>query len=155
VPHSGCITSIIRLHSLYTVAHSTDYTWNNVGAATWSSVELNVGITCACLPTLKPLVNRFFPKLLHSRRPNTGATRPSAQHSIVRDTRLMQHTVPRNTDGSLEAGLHHDFPLPKMKWKDEDKAYLRAEHDEYASSSEGGDGRKSSLVMNTYAVIPR
>lgn len=29
-------------------------------------VELNTGIICACLPILKPLIARFFPKLLGS-----------------------------------------------------------------------------------------
>ena len=27
----------------------------------WSAVEVNVGIICACIPTLKPLVSRIFP----------------------------------------------------------------------------------------------
>lgn len=135
---------------MYTVAHSTDYTWDNVGAAAWSSVELTVGITCACLPTLKPVVNYFFPKLLHSRRPTTTQLRQNTAHSIVRATRLVQHTVSRNADSQVEAGLGHGFPVQKLQWKDEDKVYLRAEHDEYSSSSEGVDGRKSSIVLNTY-----
>jgi hypothetical protein len=29
---------------------------------------------------------------------------------------------------------------------------MKPEHDEDASSSEGGDARKSSLILNTYAV---
>lgn len=28
----------------------------------WSAVEINTGIMCACVPTLKPLVKRFLPK---------------------------------------------------------------------------------------------
>ena len=152
MPRSGCITSIIRLYSLYTVAHSTDYTWDNVGAATWSSIELNIGIICACLPTLKPVVNHLFPKLLLSKKRTTGQTRAQTQHSIVRDTRITQHSIPR--DAEAEAGLSYGYPLPNLKWKDEDKVYMKSEHDEYASSSEGGDGRKSSLVLNTYSVIP-
>jgi hypothetical protein len=63
---SGCITSILRLHSLYIISRSDDVTWDNVGAATWSSVELNVGIMCACLPPLRPLMNRLFPHALLS-----------------------------------------------------------------------------------------
>lgn len=39
-------------------------TWDNGPAAYWSSVEVNVGIICACLPTLKAFMSRFFPKLL-------------------------------------------------------------------------------------------
>ena len=63
---SVCVTSVIRLHSIYIVSISKDVSWDNVGAATWSSVETNVGIICACLPTLKALLARIFPRLLYS-----------------------------------------------------------------------------------------
>jgi len=65
---SGCITSILRLHSLYIASVSTDLTYDNVGAATWSSVELNVGIMCACIPAMRPVINLIFPRLLSSTR---------------------------------------------------------------------------------------
>ncbi|KAF8854103.1 hypothetical protein BDZ45DRAFT_806100 [Acephala macrosclerotiorum] len=67
-----CIISVLRLHSLYVISVSTDPTWDNVGAATWSMVELNTGIICACLPILKSFVSRLFPDLLGtSRQPST------------------------------------------------------------------------------------
>ena len=100
------------------------------------------------------MVNHFFPKLLHSKKRATGQARTNTQHSIVRDTRLTQYSVPRDPEAGLEAGLSYDFPLPKLSWKDEDKVYMKPEHDEYSSSSEVGDARKSSLILNTYAVIP-
>ena len=65
----------------------------------------------------------------------------------------MQHTIPRDADTQLEAGLAQDFPVPKSHWREEDKVYLRTEHEEYASSSEGGDARKSSFILNSYAVM--
>ncbi|KAL4996310.1 hypothetical protein BDV10DRAFT_187258 [Aspergillus recurvatus] len=61
-----CITSICRLISLKRIADSSDPTYDNVGAATWSAVECNVGIICACLPTLRPLISRMIPQLLSS-----------------------------------------------------------------------------------------
>ena len=74
-PLSVCITSILRLKSLYTASVSKDLTWDNVGAASWSAVELNVAIICACLPMLKPLLVRMFPHLLGStgRQNSSGA----------------------------------------------------------------------------------
>ncbi|KAJ5689365.1 hypothetical protein N7462_003757 [Penicillium macrosclerotiorum] len=59
-----CITSIIRLVSLKKIADSTDPTYDNVGAASWSAIECNTGIICACLPTLKPLVSKILPGLV-------------------------------------------------------------------------------------------
>lgn len=78
------ITSIIRLASLKVIADSSDPTCksstelsynitsnlilccadDNVGAATWSSIECNTGIICACLPTLRPLISRILPRFL-------------------------------------------------------------------------------------------
>lgn len=37
-----------------------------MGAASWSAVECNVGIICACLPTLRPLVSSIIPRFLSS-----------------------------------------------------------------------------------------
>ena len=31
----------------------------------WTAVEVNVGIICACIPTLKPLILRILPRMLH------------------------------------------------------------------------------------------
>ncbi|KAL4991621.1 hypothetical protein BDW68DRAFT_198392 [Aspergillus falconensis] len=77
-----CITSICRLMSLKGIADSSDPTYDNVGAATWSAVECNVGIICACLPTLRPLVSRLIPQLLSSHtnprsRSKSKSKRPS------------------------------------------------------------------------------
>ncbi|KAK5193383.1 hypothetical protein LTR99_006935 [Exophiala xenobiotica] len=64
----GCITSILRLHALYITSISTDITYDNVDAATWSAAELNVGIMCACLPAMRPVISLIFPRLLSSTR---------------------------------------------------------------------------------------
>jgi len=61
---SVCIISILRLPSLKKASVSTDFTYDNIGIAVWSCVELNVAILCACLPPLKALLSHFFPGLL-------------------------------------------------------------------------------------------
>lgn len=58
------MTSIVRLISLKTISDSMDPTFDNVGAASWSAIECNTGIICACLPTLKPLISKLAPGLL-------------------------------------------------------------------------------------------
>lgn len=45
-----------------------------MGAASWSAVECNVGIICACLPTLRPLVSSIIPRLLSSIGGSSGHT---------------------------------------------------------------------------------
>ncbi|KAF4552744.1 Hypothetical protein D9617_9g025340 [Elsinoe fawcettii] len=61
-----CIISFIRIKNLQEVAKSSDISYYNVTASTWSAIEIDVGIICACLPSLKATVTRFFPRLFSS-----------------------------------------------------------------------------------------
>lgn len=42
-----------------------DFAWNASLSLMWSAVEVNVGIICACIPTLKPLILRLLPAMLY------------------------------------------------------------------------------------------
>jgi fucose permease len=55
-------------------SQSGDFAWNASLAFMWSAVEVNVGITCACIPTLKPLVVRILPAMLVGRNGSLGST---------------------------------------------------------------------------------
>ncbi|KAJ5647334.1 hypothetical protein N7490_003706 [Penicillium lividum] len=72
-----CVTSIVRLVSLKKISDSADPTYDNVGAASWSAVECNTGIICACLPTLKPLISKLVPGLLSTLE---GSRRNETEH---------------------------------------------------------------------------
>ena len=52
-------------------------------AAIWSSVEVNTGILCSCLPTLRSCVLRFFPKFLDSARSDNREERKTQESSDV------------------------------------------------------------------------
>ncbi|KAH9215114.1 hypothetical protein DL95DRAFT_446050 [Leptodontidium sp. 2 PMI_412] len=39
-----CLTSVLRLHSLYIAANTKDLAWDNVSTAIWSSIEVTTGI---------------------------------------------------------------------------------------------------------------
>ncbi|KAF2740976.1 hypothetical protein EJ04DRAFT_419179, partial [Polyplosphaeria fusca] len=56
----ACVISLIRLSTLHQGINTTDPFWDNAPAAYWSVVELNCGILCACLPTLRPLVSKVM-----------------------------------------------------------------------------------------------
>ncbi|KAH6847008.1 hypothetical protein B0I37DRAFT_135761 [Chaetomium sp. MPI-CAGE-AT-0009] len=51
--------SAVRLSYLTSVLTSKDPTCDNVELTLWSVAELNCGILCACLQTLRPLLSRF------------------------------------------------------------------------------------------------
>ncbi|KAF2266696.1 MFS general substrate transporter [Lojkania enalia] len=41
--------------------NASDFSWYASYSFMWSAIEINVGIMCACVPALKPLVSRFLP----------------------------------------------------------------------------------------------
>lgn len=61
--HSVTVVSIVRLQSLVSFANSDNPTWDNLRVSQWSTIEVNVGIICACMPTLRLILLRVFPAL--------------------------------------------------------------------------------------------
>ncbi|KAK5139422.1 hypothetical protein LTR04_003589, partial [Oleoguttula sp. CCFEE 6159] len=55
-------------------SEASDFSWYASLSFMWSAIEVNVGIMCACVPALKPLVSRFMPHLL---RDSVDATEKS------------------------------------------------------------------------------
>lgn len=54
-----------------------DFSFNASMALMWSAVEVNVGIICACIPTLKPLIQRVLPVLIMDRRRSASDKDPT------------------------------------------------------------------------------
>jgi hypothetical protein len=46
------------------VASSPEFSYNVSLALLWTSLEVNVGIICACIPTIKPLVKALQPRVI-------------------------------------------------------------------------------------------
>ncbi|KFZ07637.1 hypothetical protein V501_06263 [Pseudogymnoascus sp. VKM F-4519 (FW-2642)] len=63
-----CVTSIIRLKSLYEISVSPDTALDGVNAGIWSGIEINVALACASLPAIKPLIAKAVPHFLSSSR---------------------------------------------------------------------------------------
>ncbi|KAF0330657.1 integral membrane protein [Colletotrichum asianum] len=66
------ITSIIRLHTIYTYTLAKDLFQESILVNVWSMLEINIGIICASVPALKPL---FTPRALRdavNRNKKTG-----------------------------------------------------------------------------------
>ncbi|KAH7142753.1 putative PTH11-type G-protein coupled receptor protein [Dactylonectria estremocensis] len=58
------VISILRLHSLVKFgARSKNPTWEFHSAALWSTIEINVGIICNCLPSFRQFLIRLLPGL--------------------------------------------------------------------------------------------
>lgn len=51
----ACIISVVRLYTLYPSSTSTNPSWDKVPSAIYGIIEVNVGLSCACVVTLRPL----------------------------------------------------------------------------------------------------
>ncbi|GAP90656.1 putative integral membrane protein [Rosellinia necatrix] len=87
------IAGIVRIPSLKQAIVSTDPTWDHVGSSIWSSIECNIGIICACLVHLKPLIAHIAPAALGPSRPSRGAR--------------MMRLSDKHSDDAAAAAAHH------------------------------------------------
>jgi hypothetical protein len=55
--------SIVRLKSILVFTEFINPTWDQSDVALWSTIEVNVGIICACMPTLRHIFMRLIPAL--------------------------------------------------------------------------------------------
>lgn len=102
---------------------------DNVAAASWSAVECNVGIICACLPTLRPLISRIMPRLLST----LSGTAPlngthDVEHGSGRDTAAEEAEkvlamVRGNLPGNENGAEHERY----MSVQDHKEAIVKAE----------------------------
>ncbi|KAI4722973.1 hypothetical protein E4T48_00769 [Aureobasidium sp. EXF-10727] len=64
-----CAVSVVRLVLVHNAYARHDFTASSAEAVTWSMVEANVGIICASLLALKPLIVYLFPQSTKERQP--------------------------------------------------------------------------------------
>jgi hypothetical protein len=72
---SVCVISILRISTIRSV-NFNDMTYSFAPLAYWGAVEINLAVICASLTTLKPLVDRLFPRLLGSTPAGSGGPGP-------------------------------------------------------------------------------
>ncbi|VUC36947.1 unnamed protein product [Clonostachys rosea] len=82
------VIDVVRIHTIQsaisdiptgetntTFGGQDDFAWNASLSFMWSAVEVNIGMTCACIPTLKPLILKILPSMLSG--PNNSRTTTS------------------------------------------------------------------------------
>jgi hypothetical protein len=74
--NSVCIVSILRLNSLFVLAHNErDSMFYSAPPIYWAAIEMNLAIVCACVPALKPLVIHIIPTFASRRSGNDSSQR--------------------------------------------------------------------------------
>ncbi|KAK1148344.1 hypothetical protein N8T08_010154 [Aspergillus melleus] len=79
-----CITSILRITTLDIATSYLDITWNSIESSKWTVIESNLGIICACLPSLRRPLSFLFPHLFgkFSRSANYAAAASAPNHFL-------------------------------------------------------------------------
>ncbi|KAF4981965.1 hypothetical protein FZEAL_2311 [Fusarium zealandicum] len=75
------VVSILRLRAVVQFGSETENaTWEFLEVSKWSTIEINVGMICACMPSLRLLLVRLFPKFMGTSRryyANYGSNNPT------------------------------------------------------------------------------
>ncbi|KAH8884163.1 hypothetical protein GQ53DRAFT_698326 [Thozetella sp. PMI_491] len=106
------VVSILRLQALVTFANSQNPTWDNLMVGLWSTIEINVGIFCVCMPALRLLLVRTIPALgssINSRAYATGSKLHSNPSSQARSHNHSNHPPQGGTglEGSPKGIMYH------------------------------------------------
>lgn len=112
--NSVCLVSILRLKSLVAVSKSTDLTYDNAPAAMWSSVEVNIGIISACLPTLRPFAARYISSFA-SRSDTSQPTLGQWQRQHDQQSQRNIDLPTRNSQHKSNITVVHDFVVTSSK----------------------------------------
>lgn len=79
---------------------SPEFAWNASLSLMWSAVEVNVGMICACIPTLKPLILKILPSVLF----DPDGTHDSSMSTYATDTQDKEPSGSQNASGPVEPG---------------------------------------------------
>lgn len=110
---STCFISAFRVIFL---KKPVDSTWDAIAVLCWSHAELSSGIICASVPTLKPLVGKYFPALGSARQSSKGY-RKYEYHSKHKEFNTSKSTELSTKDTGiygltdLEVGLTRPHPV--------------------------------------------
>lgn len=148
------VVSVLRLQSLMKYASSTNVTWDNTSVAIWSTIELNVGMICTSLPTLRLLAVRVWPVLngstIRSKFGYSGSRygrsrypKRSTDISISRDGPVRMNSL-KITDVKVDA-----FPMPPSRVSDAGPRPLAPE------PALGGRSRSNSEVHSVSTFTSR
>ncbi|KAI5219526.1 hypothetical protein E4T46_06695 [Aureobasidium subglaciale] len=104
--------SVVRLHSLIVFANSQNITWDYNDAAWWSTVEIHVGIICACLPSVRALFVSLGASSLGTTK---AASRPTG-----RQASSISAVSSSSPGGSKIGALVKEKPLGVPRYGDEE-----------------------------------
>lgn len=86
---------------------ATDFSWYASYSFMWSAIEVNVGIMCANVPGLKPLVSRFMPHILRDADGDVTEKHSSLDQGNGTFRMAVAHRIPSMPEQAHLAELEH------------------------------------------------
>ncbi|KAM0425958.1 hypothetical protein ACHAPT_008897 [Fusarium lateritium] len=108
------IVSIIRFQALVHFGKSMNKTWELYNVSVWSTIEITVGIMCACLPTIRVVLVRIFPILSTSSAQRSRGNQYYQQNNSLQpmDSRTRAQTVATVSADRPHSDEEHDVEAP-------------------------------------------
>lgn len=115
--HRACTISVVRLTELLRIYSRPDLTWEMSKTSYLSTIEISIGILCASVPTLRPLVKKIAPCILSSSQntSNTGRLFSLSMISMPRSRKQKSDTetgiyIQKEVEFHSTTELRHDRP---------------------------------------------
>ncbi|KAK0717449.1 hypothetical protein B0T26DRAFT_646280 [Lasiosphaeria miniovina] len=101
----ACIAGVLRLQVLRLSTTSPDKTWDSFFSAIYGAIEVNLGIACACIVTLRPLFRRWLPGT--DEQPQVELEQPRPRRHVVTKDHIptMDSTLAATTSNDVELAL--------------------------------------------------
>ncbi|KAI1007352.1 hypothetical protein K3495_g873 [Podosphaera aphanis] len=91
-----------------------DLAWSASKVYMWSAVEVNIGIICCCIPTLKPLVKKKFSSTIFRNVPDTIPLRPLTHQNIINTRQKITNGLPGIVLPHDESQHHVGMMIPNI-----------------------------------------
>lgn len=98
--------SILRLQFLVRFGNSENPTWDQYGTSYWSTIELNTSVCCACMPSMRIILEHFFPKIAGMR-----STRDRLHDSPISLSRHQRAIKPADPDPAINIVQSREFQV--------------------------------------------
>ena len=146
-PTSVCIAGILRTYYTLAVTDSQDVTWGGYNLWTWEGVEVNLGISCACAPAIKPLLLRWFPRIMESVFGHTSSNRSGRNGLSAGNNGTF---IPMNSPKSGPNGHIHKEVV--YGWRAEEATHVPGRSNgEGFAIREGGS--EESLTKSSFSIV--
>lgn len=104
------IVSILRLKSLVSFgSDAMNPTWDFYNVGIWSTVEINVGIICVCMPSVRLLLARLFPRIMGTTRKYYASATGRSSKRASRPPQAMGNTVSSQRGGPVRDLEHNQI----------------------------------------------